>query len=228
MSIAEDVQKLSPGALLELFVLDATPVGGEIHYFHAGTNGLQGAVVWQGNVYQPWPIQVRGFEKSGQGRLPRPVLSISNVNGIIGAIARDYSDLLGAKLVRKRTFAKYLDAANFPGAVNPSADPSAAFPDDVFYVDQKTTENKHILEFALAAKMDLAGVSIPLRVVAQTCAWQYRGEGCGYVGGPVADVNDTATSDPNLDQCGKRLSSCKLRFTGTLPFGGFPGTILIR
>jgi lambda family phage minor tail protein L len=228
VSIAEDIQKLNPGALVELFLLDATPVGGVLNYFHAGTNGLRGAVVWQGNAYQPWPIQARGFDKSATGRLPRPTLTMSNVNGIIGAIARDYNDLLGAKLIRKRTFVKYLDAGNFPGNANPTADPNAAFPDDVFYVDQKTTENRHVIEFALAAKMDLAGVSIPLRVVAQTCAWQYRGEGCGYAGGPVADVNDTSTADPTKDQCGKRLTSCKLRFTGTLPFGGFPGTALLR
>lgn len=230
MSIEGDIQKLNPGALVELFVLDATPVGGVINYFHAGTNGLASSVVWQGNVYQPWPIQARGFERSSMGKLPRPTLTISNVNGIIGAIARDFSDLLGAKVTRKRTFAKYLDAANFPGNVNPTADPSAAFPDDVFYVDQKTTENKFTIEFALAAKMDLQGVGIPLRVVTQTCSWKYRGEGCGYAGGPVATVNDTATADPALDQCGKRLTSCKLRFgsNGVLPFGGFPGSALIR
>jgi lambda family phage minor tail protein L len=228
VSIEADIQKLSPGALLELFVLDATPVAGVINYFHAGTNGLGGPVVWQGNVYQPWPIQVRGFDKSATGRLPRPTLSMSNVNGIIGAIARDFGDLLGAKVTRKRTFSRYLDAANFPGNVNPLADPTAAFPDDVFYVDQKTTESKDLIEFALAAKMDLQGVSVPLRVVVQTCAWQYRGEGCGYAGGPVADVNDAATTNPALDQCGKRLSSCKLRFAGTLPFGGMPGCQLIQ
>ena len=30
------------------------------------------------------------------------------------------------------------------------------------------------------------------------------------------------------DVCGKKLSSCKLRFSGELPFGGFPGANLSR
>ncbi len=179
MGIAEDIQKLEPGALVELFVLDATSLpGGGVSYFHASTNALGGPVVWQGAEYQPWPVQVRGFEKSGTGRLPRPSLSMANVLGTVGTLARDFNDLLGARLIRKRTFARYLDAVNFPGGVNPTASSVESFPDDEFVVDQKTVENKHLIEFSLMARCDLEGVRIPLRVITQTCGWQYRGEGC--------------------------------------------------
>ncbi|MCP3065731.1 phage minor tail protein L [Myxococcus sp. K38C18041901] len=231
MSIAEDIQKLAPGALVELFILDASGLpGGGISYFHAGTNGLGGPVVWQGASYQPWPVQARGFEKSGTGRLPRPTLTMANLLGTLGALARDTNDLLGARVIRKRTFARYLDAVNFPGGVNPTASPSEGFPDDEFAVDAKTTENKHLLEFTLAAKCDLEGVRIPLRVITQMCGWQYRGEGCGYAGPPVAKSDDTSTVDPVQDRCGKRLASCKVRFgaTAVLPYGGFPGVGLLR
>lgn len=231
MGIAEDIQKLEPGALVELFILDATSLpGGGVSYFHAGTNALGGPVVWQGAEYQPWPVQVRGFEKSGTGRLPRPTLSMANVLGTVGTLARDFNDLLGARLIRKRTFARYLDAVNFPGGVNPTASPVESFPDDEFVVDQKTVENKHLIEFTLVARCDLEGVRIPLRVITQTCAWQYRGEGCGYAGGPVAKVDDTPTAVLAEDRCGKRLTSCKLRFgaNAVLPYGGFPGAGLLR
>ncbi|WP_163998685.1 phage minor tail protein L [Pyxidicoccus caerfyrddinensis] len=230
MSIAEDIQKLEPGALVELFVLDASALpGGGINYFHAGTNGLGGPVVWQGAEYQPWPVQARGFDKSGTGRLPRPTLTLANVLGTVGALARDFNDLLGARVIRKRTFVRYLDAVNFPGGTNPSASPVDAFPDDEFVVDQKTTENKHLIEFTLAARCDLDGVRIPLRVITQMCGWEYRGEGCGYAGPPVAKVDDTPTATPAEDRCGKRLASCKLRFgaTAVLPYGGFPGVGLL-
>ncbi|PNQ53697.1 phage minor tail protein L, partial [Vibrio agarivorans] len=58
----------------------------------------------------------------------------------------------------------------------------------------------------------------------------YRGASCGYTGPPVAKEDGTPTNDPSLDQCGGRLSDCKLRFGdhGELPFGGFPGSSLIQ
>lgn len=229
MSITADLSSLNAGATIELFVLDATAQGGAINYFHAGTNGIDGPVVWQGRQYIAWPVQAKGFDKSSTGALPRPTVSMANVNGIIGAMARDFGDLLGAKVTRKRTFVKYLDDVNFPRG-NPTADPSAYLPDDIYFVDQKTLETKDVIEFALAAKMDLEGVQVPQRVIVQTCVWQYRGEGCGYVGGPVADINDVATTDPSADSCSKHLSGCKLRFgaNNTLPFGGFPGAALLR
>ena len=118
MSITQDIQSLAPGSLIELFELDATALGGTITRFHAGTNGLLSSVVWQGNTYQPFPIEASGFEFNGQGQMPRPTLRIANVTGLLGAMVREYSDLLGAKVTRKRTLAKYLDAANFPARRN--------------------------------------------------------------------------------------------------------------
>lgn len=149
---------------------------------------------------------------------------MANVLGAIGVLARDLNDLLGARVVRKRTFVRYLDAENFPGGINPTANPSEHFPDDEFVVEQKTTENKHVLEFTLAARCDLDGVRLPLRVITQVCGWEYRGEGCGYAGGPVARLDDTATTNASEDRCGKRLASCQLRFgaAAVLPYGGFP------
>ncbi len=231
MSVLEDIQKLDPGALVELFVLDATNIeGGALNRFHAGTNGINGNIIWQGSTYAAMPIEVTGFDKSTSGQLPRPTMRVANVTGIIGAMARDFGDLLGAKVLRKRTFARYLDEDNFPGQVNPTANPDEHFPDDEFFIDQKTLENKVLIEFALAAKCDLSGVRVPLRVVTQMCGWRYRGEGCGYTGDPVADVEDEATTDPDEDRCGKRLSSCVLRFgeNEVLPFGGFPAAGLLR
>lgn len=229
MSVSADVYKLDPGAVIELFELDVTSLGGTVHYFHAGTNGLQTSVIWQGKTYQPWPVEAKGFSKNTHGQLPRPTLSMSNLDGTIGALASQYGDLLNAKVTRHITFAKYLDAANFPDG-NPTADSTSHLPDDVFYVDQKTAENRRIIEFALAAKMDVQGVMIPLRVVTPSCSWAYRGTECGYSGGPVADEYDVATTDSTKDKCSKRLTGCKLRFgsTAALPFGGFPGTAQIK
>lgn len=226
MSIETDIQALAADALIELFVVDATALGGTLYRFHAGTNQLKGSVVWQGNTYPPMAIAADGFELTGKGKLPRPTLHCQNVDGIIGALADTYDDLIGATVTRKRTLVKYLDAVNFPGGTNPTADPTAFFTDDVYAINRKSTHTKALVEFELASASDVVGKKLPGRqIIAHLCLWQYRLEGCGYAGPPVATVDDVPTTDANLDDCSKRLSGCKLRFGAhnPLPFGGFPG-----
>jgi lambda family phage minor tail protein L len=226
-----DVQSLAAGTLLELFELDSTALGGSLARFHAGKNALVADVVWNGNTYSAFPVQASGFEFAGGGTLPQPKIQVANVTGLIGALCRDLEDLVGAKLTRKRTFVKYLDAVNFPGGVNPTADPNAAFPDDVWFINRKSVETREVVEFELAAAFDVQGVKLPRRqIIANLCTWRYRGAECGYAGGAVATVNDIATSVLGDDACGKRLASCRLRFGAfaALPFGGFPGAGLVR
>lgn len=114
MTIAQDIQLLSTSARVELFELDSTAQGGGVLRFHNGLNGLLQPVIWQGLSYTPGPIEATGFEYSGQGQAPRPRLKVANVNGLMGALVRETGDLLGAKLTRRRTLAKYLDAENYP------------------------------------------------------------------------------------------------------------------
>lgn len=225
MTIQAEIQSLSPSALIELFTLDLTTQGGSLMHFHAGTNELGGDIVWGGVTFTRFPVQVSGFKQSGIGALPRPKISTSNSRGIMGALARQYSDFAGCKLTRTRTFARFLDAANF-AAGNAQADPTQSLPDEVWFFDRKSSENGNLIEFELASSLDMVAVKLPRRQYIQNCCtWVYRGADCGYTGGPVATANDVATANPNLDVCGKYLSSCKLRFgaTAILPFGGFPG-----
>lgn len=231
MTIAAELQKLAPSALIELYELDATAMGGGLSRFHAGTNGLSQPVVWQGETYTPYPIEASGFETTGKGAFPRPTMRVANIGGAIGAMCAATDDLIGALLTRKRTFVRFLDAVNFDGGVNAEADPSQFLTDDLFYVNRKAGENAVFVEFELASALDVQGVKLPRRTVIQNvCTWRYRGSECGYTGGAVADKNDLATADADLDQCGKRLASCKLRFGAyaELPYGGFPGAGLVR
>lgn len=226
--ITEEIQSLSPSALVEVFTLDATMLGavGEFH-FHAGTNELRAPVVWQGITYIALPIEAEGFEASVKGVLPRPKLRIANAQSLFSAEVALYDDLVGAKLVRKRTHAKYLDAVNFTAGVNPYADVNQHYPDEVWFIDQKVSENKLAIEWALASPFDLIGVMLPRRQTIQnSCAWKYRSAECSYAGTGYFTSDDVATTVGN-DVCGKRLTSCKARFgsVATLPFGGFPGVI---
>lgn len=228
--IESDIQKLAPGSLVELFTLDATAIGGTVLRWHNGVNEIGNDVVWQGNTYSRFPVEAEGFERTGKGQIPRPTIRAANVTGLMGALVREMDGLIGAKVTRKRTFVKYLDAVNF-AAGNPQADPNVGFPDEVWFVDRKASENGVFIQFELAAAFDVQGIKLPRRQCIQNvCTWQYRSAECGYTGGPVADKNDVATSNSALDACGKRLASCKLRFGAfnPLPYGGFPGVGLLR
>jgi lambda family phage minor tail protein L len=229
VTVRADVQTFAPGAIVELYELDTTVIGGAdvFRFTPHGPNELGGDIVWSGKTYTRFPIDASGFERRGQGSLPRPKLAVANVTGIIGAVA---DSLIGAKLTRTRTFVKYLDAVNFAGG-NPAADPNQWIDREIWFIDRKSVENKVLVEFELSAAFDLAGVMLPRRQVVQNvCAWRYRSAECGYTGGAVADINDQPTGSMAADQCGKRLASCKLRFGqyGELPFGGFPAAGLIR
>jgi len=224
--ISTDVQKLAAGSVIDLFEVDATAIGGSLLRWVNDANKLQSDVVWQTNVYSRFPVEAKGFSRSGRGTQPRPTIKVSNVGGIVGAIVRDNEDLVGAKVTRRRTFIKYLDAANFSGG-NAQADPNVSFADEIYYVDRKASENGIFIEFELASAMDLTNVKLPKRQVTQNvCAWQYRSAECSYTGGPVATIMDIITTDAAQDVCGHRVASCKLRFgnNSPLPYGGFEGS----
>ena len=60
---------------------------------------------------------------------------------------------------------------------------------------------------------------------------QYRsGNGCDYAGTRYFDRNNQPVDVPSQDVCNGTLTFCKLRHgeNSELPFGGFPGTSLIR
>lgn len=198
-----ELQKVNPSSIIELFELQlVTALHGAntIFRFHAGTNEVSnGDVIWAGNTYQRYPIEVEGFEYSGNGQLPRPRIRVSNIFGTITAIlitvnnTSSGNDLNGAKLTRIRTLARYLDAANFTGGTNPygTPDPTAEFPREIYYLDRKVSENRDIVEWELAAAFDLAGVRAPKRqCIANRCQWVYRSTECSYSGPPIADVDD--------------------------------------
>jgi lambda family phage minor tail protein L len=228
MSVRTDVERLAPMAMVEMFIFDHTAKypGSQILRWHSGTQVDGEPIVWQGVTYQPYPVQVEGIDEETQGTLPRPTVRASNIGGQLGAFLRSIGDGLGAKITRKRTLGKYLDAINFPGG-NPNADGSSHFDDDVFFVARRTTSNPIFIEFELAVAFDVTGIMLPRRqVVAGTCMWVYRSAECSYTGGPIN--NDPVY--PGVDQCGKTLASCKLRFgaNGVLPTSAFPASLLAR
>lgn len=227
MTVRSDVSQLEPLQLVTMFTWDATAIGdNQVFHWHPGTTVENGPIVWQGVTYDPFPIEASGFELDSAGKLPRPTLRAANIGGILGQYLRSMGDGLNAKVTRKRTLGKYLDAVNFPDG-NPYADPTTSFPDDVFYVSRKVSENPVFIEIELAVKFDVEGIMLPRRqVIAGTCQWVYRSAECSYAGPPV--YNDPVY--PGQDICGKTLAACKLRFGqyGVLRTSAFPASLLVQ
>ena len=173
--VFSDIQKVNPSAIIELFTLtldNALHGATTVYRFHAGTNlDANGKIVWDGNEYLRFPVQATGFAYQ-RGQLPRPTLTVSNMGSpSISAILLTVNqttagnDLTGAKVVRIRTMARFLDAANFSGATNPfgTPDPTAEFPQEIYYIDRKKAENRQVVSWELAAVFDLAGIRSPKR-----------------------------------------------------------------
>mgnify|MGYP000944827694 CR=1 FL=1 len=312
--IASSLLDIQPTAILEFFRIypDTIAKPGVFIPMHGGSV-FGNNVFWQGIEYIPVPIEGEGFEVNGNGQLSRPKLRIANKDYLMSSLLQNNYDFKNAKIVRKRTFLKYLDDANFEGG-NPfgSQDFTAEISDESYLVGQKLSENKLFVELELTSPLDLENFEVTNRqILAKYCYWMYRGKGCNYLKGPVEKENgynfidsdgnavvpfsptqgfltdptnlwssakpyikgdiaylenpkiminphpDDAKIDPNpkplktwyvcvgvdpksekalgknpqsepsyweKDGCSKKISACKKRFSGTLPFGGFPGT----
>lgn len=258
--LAEELLRLAPTAIIDLFEVELTQEVNNVNdvlRYHAGKNGLTEDIKFGGFTYPAVPVEIDGFEFSGKGVLPRPTLRVANANNAITALMLAYN-VLAAKVRRIRTFAKFIDAANYnqnpsltseadvtdllitqggntliEQSFNDTADPDAKIV-ETWYIDRVSSENQQFVEFELAPKIDLTNLALPRRTVEEFCPWKYRGVECGYKGDSCFTVTNQKITSGTLEQrkaadvCGKRVSSCQLRF-GTqdnLPFGGFVGARL--
>jgi lambda family phage minor tail protein L len=203
--IASSLMDLQPTAIVELFQLYFNPIDkpDAAIYFHGGTI-FQKSIKWQNQEYMPLPVESEGFEVTANGQLPRPKIRISNKDYYMTQLLLNNSDFQFGKLIRKRTFVKYLDDYNFDGG-NPwgQTDSSAELSNDTFVIGQKTAENKMFVEFELTSPLDLENFEVNARLLmSRYCSWYYRGNGCNYAGPPLEteygqaiQMNETSRSN---------------------------------
>jgi lambda family phage minor tail protein L len=233
--ILQETLKSNPSNIIDLYEADLSIYGVvEPIRFFSGLTKIGTQLVWNANTYTAFPLEASGFEWDGSGKLPSPKIIVANINGFMSALNFEYKDLIGIKITRRRTFLKFLDAINFEGGVNATADPTAEFPKELYFVDRKVNENNISVEYELASALDLSNSKLPKRVIAQNiCMWKYKSSECGYLGTTYFDEFGNPTTLAN-DSCGKRLSDCKKRFYSisntyrVINFGGFPGSGLMR
>lgn len=192
-TVLREQTRFDPTALLDLFELNGSNIGMQsVFYFCSATNNNFQPVVFNGITYTPFPIEMTEMAFDGKGSLPRPKLTASNINGFVSALLLQNDDLTGAFVIRRRVFARFIDAVNFPGGVSPySPDPTAAYPDEPWVINRKISENYQVVQWELTSPLELQNVKLPRRqVIANVCAapWKYRDtRTCGYSGLPVAD-----------------------------------------
>ena len=189
-----ELQKINPSNIVELFQLQldsAIHGANTIYYFHNGVSeNNNGNLIFDNIEYTRMPIEASGFEFNGK-QLPRPQIAISNILGTFTTIIATLPQgLEGAKVTRIRTLERYIDHINFDigdilledesellqendslvsqeSSDNPhgTPDPTATFPNEVYYIDRKVTETRDLIQFELAASFDLNGVRLPKRQV---------------------------------------------------------------
>lgn len=205
-----ETTKVEQSAKVDLWEFDLTAIGGERYFFCNEPNEKGEPVTWQGRQYQPYPIQAQDFEMNGKGPVARPTLVISNLLGLVTGMAEDLQSIVGASVVRRQAYAKFLDAVNFNNG-NPDADPEqeAVARYNVEQLSELTTATA---TFVLASPTETDGSVFPGRIMlADTCTWGYRSDECGYQGPPVADEFDKPTTDPMKDKCSHCMRGCEMR-----------------
>ncbi|EBV1760233.1 phage minor tail protein L [Salmonella enterica subsp. enterica serovar Newport] len=217
------VTQIEQSAMLDLYEVDLSRFGGNVYRFHDGMNGLLKPVIWQGNRYDPYPVQVTGLSMTAQGASARPKMTFANIDGLLTAINNDYDDALGAIVTRRQVMEQYLDAVNFPDGNNQADQSREAV--QKFVIEQRENSDSDFVTYVLALPTETDNAQIPARVIqADICPWRYRGQDCGYDGPPVVDEKDQPTNEPTKDQCSHKYRGCKLRHSSVLPFGGFLGS----
>lgn len=192
-SVNSESYRFNPSSLLSLYEIDSRYISsvGTVFRFHAGVNGLYQPVTFNGLSYTPFPIEVTDVLIDGKGTTPRPKLTCSNINGFISQFLLTEGDLVGARFIRRRVFARFIDAVNFPGYVNPfgTPDPTAAYDDEVYFINRKIREDPQVVELECSTPFELDNVQLPRRpMLATVCPFIYRDqETCGYNGAPKTD-----------------------------------------
>ena len=228
-NLINEASKLEPSSLIQLFEIDISEIligdklektlkdneffnvnipSNNIFRFHNNVVLTNNNIIFQGNTYVAMPIEANGYETNSKGQAASPKLALAvKADGVpefrqLKSLMRDLEDLIGAKVTRIRTFAKFLDAENWKDTTNKKItaqsepDPHAFFAPDIYFIDRKSNETATALELELASFINYEKIKLPQRILNSTrCPWTYRGEGCCYEYKSTADAQDFGIHD---------------------------------
>lgn len=222
--IARSRTRGDTATIVQLF--DIEPPSGERLRLTGDTSVALG---FGGEVYAAVPIEVEGFAWQSHGNPARPQIRIAN-SGAMFAKHLTAPFLVGSRVKRIVTFLEECDAPHGTGG-------GACFTPESWKVERITRADADEITLTLMPEASLDGRSLPLKVMLKDlCQHRYRiwdsvnnrfdysRATCPYVGNKTFDASGAATKDKSKDKCSLRLESgCKKRFSGVLPYLGFPG-----
>lgn len=125
--------------LLELLEIDLTSLGVPAIYL---CNTQE--VTYLGNTYTIYPFKTEGYEKSGEGKLPQPTITVSNINGYVTDLLSIYDDFVNIPIKRTYVWSDSMTAGDV----------------QTFYVTNYQ-ENEQVVSFVLRSALEVASVKLP-------------------------------------------------------------------
>lgn len=116
------------------------------------------SVQFGGTTYIPFPISIQGVDHTGTDAPPKPRVTVSNVVGMFLPEIITTKDLVGAKFTRIRVLSMHLDGRS-------TADPTMFIGPEVFYIEQKVSQNRTGIVWQLTTNLDRLGLRLPRRQI---------------------------------------------------------------
>lgn len=168
-------------------------------------------------------VEAEGYDVSGQGSLPQPTMTVSNIGRMLddwlNSVLRDPDYVIeGTTVTRRITQINYLEGG--PDYLSPVRE----LDQHIYEIEQLSERTTTYLKFILSSSIDLEGEHTG-RIALRSCSWRYRDQNtCGYNGSVMFTREGQSTSNPKKDICPGTVAACEIRFPGTyLRHGGFPG-----
>lgn len=163
-TIAQEGNSLTPDALVELFEFDTTPIidtptGNDILFYTNSNVGDSNGILWNGDLYKPFPFKFTGVIKKADGTAPaRPTVTVSNVNEVFYAAFLSLGNLDGCRVVRHKTFFKFTDEGGEPNLLS-------EFPIEEYTIIRKIKKTPLSIDYELGTSTDQPMLRLPRRII---------------------------------------------------------------
>jgi lambda family phage minor tail protein L len=155
-----ELQKLSQDSpLVEIIGIDASSKGGQFYYItneapFPGTSGL----TFKGNPVISLPMKTEGWEETTDKTMPKPTITVSNVNKEFFGAVQSFGDLTFMPVWRWLIFARNLDQGSAP-------DTSKASNPEYYLIERMTKLSDLEISWQLMVPFELPNLKLPLRRV---------------------------------------------------------------
>lgn len=220
-----DIRKTQLSGLVTLFRIQT---GASTLRLLAG-RGTGDAAGFGGESYAAYPVAAKGFAWNADGPPAHPQIELSNLSRLFDGLVEGDA-LRGREVRRIITLADQLDPPHGSGG-------GACFPPERWVIERVARLDRRVLRLELAAEASLENRRFPERVMLRDlCQHRYRRwdaargsfdysrSTCPYAGRRYFTADGSPTTQPAQDSCSLSLATgCRKRFSGPLPFAGFPG-----